>query len=116
MSDVSRSFRSGTGQFDSDGSFATAKLKTYPPRLNGCFVLALLRRFSSIVGVHPDEQQRVFLSARDTIVARCQDIDSLESSDFVEQDLTAVVPDTDPLRSFIDWPDRHAGRGKDFAF
>ena len=116
FSDFSRDFRRGQQQFDDDGTFATAKLKTYPPKLNGSFVLSLISRFSKSVAMDPDDRLVLVAEARQTILDRCHQIDVDLCVVFVEQDLDAAIPVDHPLHSFAAWPDRDAARAKDYAF
>ena len=80
-----------------DGTFATARLKTYPPKLNGSFVLSLISRFSKFVAIDPDDRLVLVAEARQTILDRCHQIDVDLCSDFVEQDLDAAIPVEHPL-------------------
>ena len=43
-------------------------------------------------------------------------IDDVDNIEFSEQSLAGPIPSDHVLHSFADWPDRHAGRGQDFAF
>ena len=119
LSNFSRRYASSGDQFDADGSFSTAKLKSYPPLLNGSFVLSLAQRFSSIVAISADERREFLESAERIIVGRASFIDHApehhDDLSFVEQPLDIIDKDH-ALHSFAAWPDRHAARGKDFAF
>ena len=65
----------------------------------------------------PDGMRLPFVAeAKRTIVDRCNEIDSMQCQEFVEQDLSSVIWADHPLYSFVEWPDRDAARGKDYAF
>ena len=116
LSDFTRCYASSDDQFDADGSFSTAKLKSYPPLLNGNFLLSLAHRFSSLVAISPEDRRDFLESAERIITERASFIDQApEGLSFVEQPLDIIDKDH-ALHSFAAWPDRHAARGKDYAF
>ena len=101
--------------FEADGSFATAKLKTYPPRLNACFLLSFLHQYASPL-FEADDLGDLTVDAKCVLLARC-DFIRVNSGDgsFVEQAIPSSALDSD-LAAYADWPERHATIGRDFAF
>ena len=56
-------------------------------------------------------------AARRTIPNRCLELEADGSiSEFVEQNLSIGSPEGHELHQLAQWPDRHAGIGKGFAF
>jgi hypothetical protein len=106
---------SAASPLEADGSFATAKLKTYPPRLNACFLLSFLHQYASPL-FEADDLDDLIADAKCVLLARC-DFIRVNSGDgsFVEQAIPASALDSD-LSAYADWPERHATIGRDFAF
>ena len=63
-----------------------------------------------------DERLPFVAEARRTILDRCDQIDSEQCVDFVEQDPDSAFSSDHPLHYFAAWPGRDAARGKDYAF
>ena len=116
--------RGAASQFDANGDFGTAKLKTYPPRLCGSILLGFLDSFANATAASCDPQlvtdflgnsERVILARCDD-VQRLQDLDSSSVVDFQDQDLVSATSGDAELSAFASWPDRGATMGRDFAF
>ena len=109
----SSSFRPGglTSIVDSNGGFSTSKLKTYPPRLNGAIILAFLHAaLASRIDDCSDEFPRVMFSVVDAVLARCN---SISDANLVLADHQPTLAESHPIHTFMQCPDRQAGRGPD---
>ena len=85
----------------------------HPPRLNGAILLAFLHTaLASRIDECTDEFPRVMLSAVDAVLARCN---SISDANLVFSDHQPTLAESHPLHTFIQWPDRQAGRGRDFS-
>ena len=102
--------------YDPDGAFATAKLKTYPPRMNAAllatFVHACLLNFLGDTVDHSQYMQKVVTALH----LRCLDLDDLGPDAYLLEEIEPDLSDTHPLACFVDWPDKDAKIGPDYAF
>ena len=111
-------------QIEADGSFGTAKLKTYPPRLCGSILMGFIDHFATHFDASSDTAfPRDFSKlAAHSILERCEDIRAQSvfapevACDFSDQDLEGAVSHDPELAALALWPDRDASMGRDFAF
>ena len=101
----------------SEGAGSASLLRNYEW---DCAVVPISFGDSGLVVAIPADERREFLeSAERIIVDRASFIDHApehhDDLSFVEQPLDIIDKDH-ALHSFAAWPDRHAARGKDFAF
>lgn len=101
---------------EADGSFATAKLKTYPPRLNAVIIMSFVDRLARTTSVAPADRDTALKGIFSSMMARCVDIETTKTDAFSEQKDPPYACSKHPLATLASWPDREAGRGKDFAF
>lgn len=100
---------------DKSGEFSTSKLKTYPPRCNGAILLAFAHTaLASRSGESSVEFSQIMFAAIDSIVLHCDRIAD-EASSLVFHDHQPSLAESHPLHAFIQWPNRQAGRGRDFS-
>ena len=90
--------------------FATAKLKTYPPRLNAANVLAFVNRFATACGHLDNEERGTFLeSAFNSLLERCIEIEGkMNEGPFADQGQAPCSIEGHQLFELALWPDRQA--------
>ena len=99
--------------FEADGSYATAKLKAYPPRMNAAIIATFVHCILS--QARPDNIQQIMFTVIDKLFQRCfQVADSQSANDFGTTE--PCLDNTHPLHDFVQWPDKDAKMGPDFAF
>ena len=86
------------------------------PPVTHNLVLALVPGFTKTIEMDDDVHLPFVAEAKRTIVDRCNEIDSTQYQEFVEQDLGSVVSADHALHSFAEWPGRDAAGGKDYVF
>ena len=107
------------GKIEANGLFATAKLKTYPARLNAAIVLGFVDRFAKCSQDFDSSSRGLFLDkVYFDVYARRIDVErSGPDADFGDQDDSVAVTDEGhPLHALALWPDRNASIGRDYAF
>ena len=107
------------GKIEANGLFATAKLKTYPARLNAAIALGFIDRFAKCSNAFDSSSCSQFLDkVYNDVYARCVDVERAgPGAEFGDQDDSVAVTDEGhPLHALALWPDRNASIGRDYAF
>lgn len=100
-----------------NGLLSTAKLKTYPARLNVAILFYFIDRFLKCSARR--ESVGTFLDdACSELMTRCIEVETqayleLDFDDYADMPCSAPGH---PLARLAEWPDRDAGIGKDYAF
>ena len=76
------------------------------------FLVYLHAALASRIDDCSDEFPRVMFSAVDAVLARCN---SISDANLVFAAHQPALAESHPLHTFIQWPDRQAGRGRDFS-
>lgn len=102
---------------EADGLFATAKLKTYPARLNDSVLMFSIDRFAKCSSRRSDAES-ILNGVFATLYDRCIEVANLAHLGIAFSDYshTPFESDDHALSSLASWPDRDAGIGKDLRF